>query len=152
MKKEVNTHLQHQLRQLNRMTLGTRPIHQKITRSLHRIRDMILMVRRIQRLPIPARRIQDIRANARTGARREAFGVDTRVGTGCVEVPAEVGGVVAPETGLFGVEGGAAGGVADEHAEALSPSIFVNRKRETRGEMGGNTGLNAVTWFFPCAM
>lgn len=77
------------------------------------------MIRTIQILPIPARRIQNIRPNPpRARPRREPFKVELRIRARRRVVPAKVGPRVAPEAALHLVLWLPPHGVADEHAEA----------------------------------
>jgi hypothetical protein len=82
---------------------------------------MVLMIRAVQVLAIPAGRVQDVRpdtAGARLG--REALKVTAAVAARSEVISAEVGSAEATEAALGLVQRSAACRVSNKHAEALS--------------------------------
>lgn len=80
---------------------------------------MVLVIRRVEVLAIPARRVDDIRANTtQTRHCRETLRVQLRISARRSIIAAEVRTRVASEAGLIFIFRFAAHGVADEHAEA----------------------------------
>jgi hypothetical protein len=119
------TYLEHELRDLDRVACRAVTRRQKVRRTLRRIRNVVLVVRTVKILPVPARRVQDIRADA-AGARlrREPLKVELCIRARRRVVPAEVRPRVAPEAALHLVLLGPTHGVADEHYERRTKSAL----------------------------
>jgi hypothetical protein len=100
-RRSIPDHLKHELWDLNGMGRRAIASRQKRCWSILRIRYMVLVIRRVKVLAIPARRVDDVRTNTtQTRYFREPLRVQLRISARRSIIAAEVGTRVASEAGL----------------------------------------------------